>query len=61
MPGSILARAAVLCSVLITAVVAQTPTTRLSSCRDDLDDLHKASAEASQAAGDAKSKERQPG
>jgi hypothetical protein len=49
-------QAALLSGVLITATVAQTPTTTLDSCHDDLERLRKASSEAAEAADDAKSK-----
>jgi len=49
-------QAATIIVVLISSTVAQTPTTALDSCRDDLDGLRKAAAEASDAAEDANSK-----
>lgn len=48
--------AATLCTVLITAIVAQTPAISLDSCHDDLDQLRKKASEASETADDAKSK-----
>jgi hypothetical protein len=49
-------QAAIFWATLITATAAQTPTIALGSCHDDLEQLHKASSEASEAAGNAKSK-----
>lgn len=53
---NLVAQAAIICAVLITATVAQSPTTALDRCHDDLDNLRKAAADASEAADDAKSK-----
>jgi hypothetical protein len=50
------ALAVILCAVLITSTVAETPTIDLDSCHDDLDRLRRVSADASEAADDAKSK-----
>jgi hypothetical protein len=49
-------QAAIFCATLVAATVAQTPIVASDSCHDDLDKLRKASSEASEAAGDAKSK-----
>jgi hypothetical protein len=49
-------RVAILCGSVIAPTVAQTPIISLDSCHDDLEQLHKVSLEASEAAEDAKSK-----
>ena len=49
-------RAAFLCTVLTVATTAQTPTTDLDSCHEDLDRLRRMSSDAAEAASDAQSK-----
>lgn len=51
-----LLRAVVLLLLFITGATAQNPVITLDSCHDDLDGLRKASSEADEAAGTAKSK-----
>jgi len=55
---SFLRQVVIMCGILgVSTTLAQTSTTSLDSCHDDLDHLHKAALEAAEAADDAKSKQ----